>query len=263
MRGRFLLSLALVLFELGVDGCEIAALLSHPDDLIRRATIVFGNEFQIDQIDDVGIGKLNFSPLGLLPFLIVTIGITVRRAGIAFYRDIKNLGRQPVMGADRHPGFPAQAKLDYRLRSYSGTSGNEKNHRQFIIGNLLLPNNDDLLFRDAEVLAESQVECLETAVFDGDSHIDLGPALIGRRPHKHEKNQRQKRQSTHFPPPAKYKISRYWLLDTHYRAFNQVLSAGRWAKLTVFLEKRGQAEQDRAIMGKKEPGGIHRAARPV
>lgn len=102
--GFFLLFLRFGFLELSVHVGEAFALFPHLDYLLRGALMLLGEEFKIDQVDDIGIAELDLVPFLPGGFLVMTPGFAIRRAGIGAEFDIINLRRKSVLQGYIQPG---------------------------------------------------------------------------------------------------------------------------------------------------------------
>jgi len=76
--------LAFVLFHLAVNRNKTVALLAHFHNFVRRATVMLGDEFQVNEINDILVGQSDTFPFFAVAFFEMTVGFSVGRAGDIF-----------------------------------------------------------------------------------------------------------------------------------------------------------------------------------
>ncbi|MBI4585723.1 MAG: hypothetical protein HY717_17055 [Planctomycetes bacterium] len=96
------------------------------------------------------------------------------------------------MSGDRHPGFSLQAELENGIWSDRCPPGEVKNNRDFFIGDMLFLDDQDLLFRHLEMLADGKIKSLNpsSAAAHAGGPISAGGATGGEE----SKEQRERDQ---------------------------------------------------------------------
>src|SRR5262245_23737602 len=171
--------------HLGMDHHEVALFSPELDDALRCDPIVFAQELQLDQVDDVGIGEDDGAPLLAMLVLVVAQGTSVWRTGYHGDRDVIDLGLHAKPHRDVPPRRTTQTHVDDAPPRDASVPRDKERHGNFVVGDSPFADHDDLAFRHLIVVGDRHVK-----VADAGRHAErclrVGAAGASRWRNRHD-----------------------------------------------------------------------------